>query len=97
MKRITLGVAITKIDTQSLIIKNLTKKLENLEQELRQIKLKEMQGSKDEGKRVAKAIAMIKKVKSKEVKVSRVSMSEMFGLTLGSINYWCDKVSNNEA
>tara|TARA_R110000851_G_scaffold160243_1_gene303465 strand:+ start:6844 stop:7140 length:297 start_codon:yes stop_codon:yes gene_type:complete len=98
MKRITLSVAISQIETQKLIIKNLTKKLENCEKELSQVRMKQAQGATDNNERVTKAVAMIKGIRDKTVKrISRVAMSEKFGLTLGSINYWCVKVSNNEA
>ena len=98
MKKITLSVAISQIETQQLIIKNLTKKLEDRDCQLKQIKIKELQGSADEKVRVKNAIAMIKKIRAKEAKkMSRIELSEKFKLTLGSINYWCDKISCKEA
>lgn len=98
MKKISLGMALATIDNQNLIIKNLTKKLEDRDKELNQIAIKQLQGATDEGERKAKAIDMIKNIRAKKVKkISRVAMSEKFGLTLGSINSLCAKVSNNEA
>jgi hypothetical protein len=98
MKKISLGMALATIDNQNLIIKNLTKKLEDRDKELSQIAIKQLQGSADEGERKEKAINMIKNIRAKKIKkISRVAMSEKFGLTLGSINSLCAKVSNNEA